>query len=285
MDWMNELEKTTRMRVHRGNLPYLEFPAWECFPKLICGFTTREGGVSKGYFASFNLAADRGDDAEAVAENMRRWCAAMGIPRENLVRPYQTHTTRVECVDSGLLMRYREDASVLDGVDGLITNIPGIVLGLSFADCTPIYLYDESRQVCALSHAGWRGTVGGIAPKTVRRMQEVYGCRPEDLQAAIGPAISQENYQVSQEVMDAVEGCLDGDTEGVLIPDGPGHAKADIPEVNRRLLIRAGVRPERILMSGVCTYRFGERIFSHRYSEGKRGVNCAFLGIREDGRE
>lgn len=269
------------MRKVPGPVPYLTFPDWETYEELLCGFTTKEGGVSEGEFASLNLATDRGDDATAVTENLRRWYTLMEVPAESVLRPHQTHTAKVVSADADTLARYRENPEVLDAVDGIVTDLREVAVGLSFADCVPVYFYDPERHVIGIAHAGWRGTVGRIVQETVRKMEEDFGCRTENIRAAVGPCIGQAHYQVDETVIRAVEECLDGEVpEGVLLPDGPGHALVDLARVNRELLLRCGIREEQILMGQVCTWCHGDTLYSHRKTGGRRGVQCAFMKLR-----
>ena len=168
----NEVEKDT---------PYLSYPLFEKTGIVRHGFSTRLGGVSEGYFASLNLSFDRGDDKEAVMENFRRIGESMGVRCEDMVLSKQTHTTNVRVVteeDRGKGIVKERDYT---DVDGLVTNIPGICLVTSYADCVPLYFVDPVRKVIGLSHSGWRGTVGKIGRKTVQLMQEKFSSDPADI--------------------------------------------------------------------------------------------------------
>ena len=185
------------------------------------GFSTRLGGVSEGCFSSLNLGFHRGDREEAVQENFRRIAASMGVRCEDMVLSRQTHTTNVWVVteeDRGMgmtcSMEYSKRASEnpgrsasggfqleangkLEGVDGLVTNIPGICLVTFYADCVPLFFVDPVKKVIGLSHSGWRGTVGKIGRVTVELMQQQYGCEPCDILAAVGPSVCRDCYEVS----------------------------------------------------------------------------------------
>ena len=140
--------------------PYLQFPLLERTGIVDHGFSTRLGGVSRGEFASLNLSFDRGDEPEAVRENFRRIGASIGVKCEDMVLSQQTHTTNIRLIkeeDRGKgVVRERDYTDV----DGMITDVPGICLVTSFADCVPLYFVDPVKKVIGLSHSGWRGTVG-----------------------------------------------------------------------------------------------------------------------------
>lgn len=162
------------------------FPSLEAVGMVVHGFSTRLGGVSEGIYSSMNVSFTRGDQEEAVRENYRRLGAAVGFSCENLVCSDQTHTTNLRVAteeDRGKGFTRRKDYT---DVDGLVTNVPGLVLATFYADCVPLYLVDPVRRCIGLSHAGWRGTAGKIGKKTAELMTEQYGSRPEDLLAAIG---------------------------------------------------------------------------------------------------
>ena len=158
------------------------------------GFSTRLGGVIAGYYASMNLSFDRGDRKEAVAENFRRIGEALGVRCEDMVISRQTHTTNVRIVtnaDRGKRITRERDYT---DVDGLVTNVPGICLVTSYADCVPLFFVDPVKKVIGLSHSGWRGTVGKIGRKTVELMHERFGSDPADILAAVGPSVCMDCY-------------------------------------------------------------------------------------------
>ena len=189
----DEVEKET---------PYLEYPLFQKTGIVTSAFSTRLGGVSEGYYSSLNLSFDRGDDPARVLENFKRIGASMGVAVEDMVLSKQTHTTNVRVVteeDKGKgVMRERNYTDV----DGMITNVPGICLVTSYADCVPLYFVDPVKKAIGLSHSGWRGTVGKIGKNTVQLMQENFGSKPEDLLAAVGPSVCMDCYEVSEDVIE-----------------------------------------------------------------------------------
>ena len=172
-----------------GETPYLEYPLFRSTGIVKNGFSTRLGGVSRGCWSSLNLSFDRGDDPEAVRENFRRIGAAMGVQPEDMVLSKQTHTTNVRVMteqDRGKGITRERDYT---DVDGMITNVPGLCLVTSYADCVPLYFVDPVKKAIGLSHSGWRGTVGKIGKETVRMMETEYGSDPADILAAVGPSV------------------------------------------------------------------------------------------------
>ena len=178
-----------QMNFHRaGAVEYLTFPALEALPLIRHAFSTRSGGVSPGVFSSMNLSFGRGDPDENVRENYRRFCRAAGFDPESLVLSAQDHHTVVRAVTRADRGRGITRERGWQGVDGLMTDEPGVTLVTHYADCVPLYFVDPVKRVVALSHAGWRGTVAQMAAVTVGAMERTYGCRAEDLVAAIGPS-------------------------------------------------------------------------------------------------
>ena len=191
------------MNVNQKNeVTWLTYPAFEKFSGIVHGFSTRLGGVSQGIYESMNLSFTRGDDEAAVRENYRRLSDAMGFSMEDIVTSDQTHTTNVRVVteeDRGNgITKPRPYADV----DGMITNVPGLVLATFYADCVPLFFIDPVHKAVGLSHSGWRGTVGKIGKATVEKMTEEFQTDPSELYVAIGPSICQDCYEVSEDVID-----------------------------------------------------------------------------------
>ena len=265
----------------QAGVPFFVFPSIEKTGAVVHGFSTRLGGVSEGIFSSMNVSFTRGDREEAVRENYRRLGAAMGFSCENLVCTDQTHTVNLRVVteeDRGKGFVRPKDYT---DIDGLVTDVPGLVLAAFYADCVPLYLVDPVRRCIGLSHAGWRGTVGKIGKKTVELMREQYGSRPEDLVAAIGPSICQSCYEVSKDVIEKFQEAFDERFWPELFyeKDG-GKYQLNLWRANELGFLEAGVRAERIAAAGVCTCCNPELLFSHRASRGRRGNLGAFLMLK-----
>lgn len=273
-------EKPVMVQNRAGDMEYLTFPMLDELPCIRHLFTTRLGGVSKGMFASMNLSFTRGDNKEDVMENFRRVGRALFTEPEAFVCSDQTHTTNIRVVtkeDMGKgLVRERD----YKDIDGLITKEKGIVLSAFYADCVPLYFVDPVKKVIGLSHSGWKGTVGKIGPGTVRRLQEEFGSKPEELICAIGPSICKDCYEVSGDVAARVEKCFSGNKkilEQVLFPKEDGKYQLDLWKANRFLLEEAGVKSEHIQTTDICTCHNPYYLFSHRASMGKRGNLGAFI--------
>ncbi len=268
---------------------YLTFPNLEKLSFLTHLFTTRLGGVSKGALASLNFSYARGDDAANVDENFARAAQAMGVSVQDMAFTDQTHTANVRVVtekDRGKgIVRSRD----YKDVDGLITNIPGIVLCAFFADCVPVYLADPVHRAVGLVHSGWRGTVASIAQAALNKMRDVYGTRPEECVAAIGPSICRECYEVGEDVAGAFERVFGLPTafsreeaeekERILYRKPGGRYQLDLWLANRIVLLEAGVPQENIFVTDICTCCNPELLFSHRASRGQRGNLGAFIKI------
>ena len=184
-------------------LPYLSFSSYEALPYIRHMFTTREGGVSKDIYESLNLSFTRGDDETAVLENYRRVAQALGTSIDHIVTSDQTHTTNVRPVGKEDLGKGITRPRDYKDVDGMITDQPGVLLAIFYADCVPLYFVDPVHKAIGLSHSGWRGTVGRMGQATVEAMERSFGSQPKDLLCAIGPSICQDCYEVSRDVAEA----------------------------------------------------------------------------------
>ena len=270
------------MRENRsGTVPFLSFPLLDDLGIVTDAFSTREGGVSQGIYATLNFAMNRTDDPAAVRENYKRMAETLGVTPDKMVLSHQTHTTNIRPVtlaDAGKGVTRPRD---YEDVDGLVTDVPGLMLVTSFADCVPLYFVDPVRRAIALSHSGWRGTVNRMGQVTVERMRRQFGSRPEDLFAAIGPCICKDCYEVDETVAEGFRAHFpEKQIPRFLRPGREGHYQLDLPEANRLILEDAGILPEHLAMSGLCTCCEPERFFSHRASHGQRGNLCAFLMLR-----
>ena len=254
-------------------MPLLSFDAWKDFSDIRHCFTTRGGGVSTGIYASLNFRRDADDSEDNIQENFRRLARFFNTTSDRVVCAKQTHTANVRLVteaDAGKGTVRKRDYT---DIDGLVTNEKKLVLFTSHADCVPLYFYDPIKRVIGLSHSGWRGSVQEIGKKTVELMVGAYGSDPSDIYAAIGPSICADCYEVSRDVADEVKKLFDGSEENSVIRPGAaeGRYQLDLWELNRRILLRAGIRKERITVGNLCTCCNPGELFSHRATSGKRG--------------
>lgn len=271
------------MRVCRyKRITYLTFPLLEETGLVRHLFSTREGGVSRGIYASMNLSYSRGDEREAVDENFRRIAEIFGSTPERMVCSRQTHTTNIRVVTEADCGKGTVRKTDYEDVDGLITNIPDIILGTFYADCVPLYFVDKKNKAIGLAHSGWRGTVNRMGEQVLKEMNKAYGTRPEDVAAAVGPSICQDCYEVGGEVAEAFRELAVGEWESIL-KEGKekGKYQLDLQKANQQILINAGVPREQTAVSDICTCCNGGLMFSHRASRGKRGNLGAFMELRK----
>lgn len=259
---------------------YLTYPALEKLPGFVHAFSTRLGGVSKGIYSSMNLSFTRGDNENSVMENYRRLAEAVGFSVENIVTSDQTHTANVRVITEADRGNGITKPCPYTDVDGMITNVPGLVLATFYADCVPLYFIDPVQKAIGLSHSGWRGTAAHIGAVTVRKMQEEYGSLPENIYGAIGPSICQECYEVSEDVILEFQKTFPEESwKKLFYRKENGKYQLNLWEANRQIMLEAGLSEEHISLPGLCTCCNPEFLFSHRASRGKRGNLGAFLGI------
>jgi YfiH family protein len=239
---------------------------------LIHAVFTRLGGVSRGSFATLNVGRTVGDDAEAVAENHARIYAHLGVDAGQVATAGQVHGNHVAVVQAG------DGGRLFPNTDGLVTAEPGIALMLRFADCQPILLYDPAHHALGLAHAGWRGVAQGIALRAVEKMQEVFGSRPAELIAGLGPAIGPCCYTVGHDVAAAMGYALP-DWSRVLVPHGEEAWQLDLPAANAQQLAAAGVRT--IEQAELCTATHNDEFFSHRADQGRTGRFAVVAFLKE----
>ncbi len=266
-----ELRKT-------GELEYLVFPRLDKIDFIRHMFATRLGGVSKGPYSEANFSHTRGDDDKAVDENYKRVALALGNNNglNDFVCTFQTHTTNIRVVteeDRGKgTVRDREYVDV----DGLITNVPGIILTTYHADCPAIYIIDPVNKAIGLCHSGWRGTYGRIGSKAIQKMQETYGTKAADIICAISPSICKDCYEIGDDVYyNFKEGFGD-----VVFPGRKeGKWQLDLWKTIKNTLLDSGVKSENIIITDICTCCNPDLLFSHRVHKEKRGNLAAFLEI------
>ena len=231
-------------------------------PDVVAFSTTRHGGCSTGSYATFNINRYCGDSEDDIRVNREALCQTLGIADDRLIMPHQVHETKGATVDEpfiALNATARQEA--LEGVDAIMTNLEKVCVGVSTADCIPVLLYDkEKHAVCAI-HAGWRGTVKRIGAKAIEEMTETYGTQPQQLVAQIGPGIHLDSFEVGNEVYEAFEQA-GFDMPTISMKREKWHI--DLPECNRQQLITAGLEPQNVKVSPICTYQQSADYFSAR---------------------
>lgn len=285
-----------------NGVEFVAVPGWEKLPWLWHGFSTRIGGVSRAYTdaegqGELNLGFTTDDSRENVLRNRELLAEAVtGSAATPIATIRQIHSSVIA------IAKQAESGPVCGG-DGLITDRPGLLLGVMTADCTPVLVADPRRKVVAAFHAGWRGTVKRIVESGIGRMQLEFGSRPDDLIAAIGPGIGPCCYAVGEEVLSEFRSqfvyadqlfheVYDDDPVKRKYPmlfltqRAPGHSPTgpalhlNVTEANRRQLLDAGLKPASIKMAGGCTQCQPELYFSHRGQQGRAGRMMNVIGIR-----
>ncbi|MDQ0206435.1 peptidoglycan editing factor PgeF [Alkalicoccobacillus murimartini] len=250
------------------------------YPGLTAGFTTRHGGVSQSPFSSFNLGLHVADSDRDVVNNRHKLAEELGYPLSTWIVGEQVHETKIVKVskqDAGLGTESLQSA--IAGTDGLYTRDTGILLTSLYADCVPLFFIAPSYQTIGLAHAGWKGTVGQIGPRMISRWQSEEGIEAKDIHVLIGPSISGEAYEVNDVVIKAVDHCLSVEMKKPYIQKENGRFLLDLKQLNKSLLLQAGIHESNIYLSSICTFS-DERMFSHRGDHGTTGRMMSVIGQR-----
>ncbi len=267
------------------DVPYLSFPVLSEISFLKHAFSTRLGGVSSDIFSSMNFGVDAftvKDDPANIMENYTRMANSIGVDPHSLVISRQVHKTNIRVVNENDRGKGLFSPTDYEEIDGLITNQPNITLVTKYADCVPLYFVDPKNKAIGLTHSGWRGTVKKIGKITVEEMNKNFGSNPKDIIAVVGPSICVDCYEIGEEVAEEFKKAFPKNYEnGILIAKGNGKYQLNLWEANRTVLSEAGLLPENIHISGVCTCCNSDLFFSHRKTEGKRGSLAAFLALTE----
>jgi len=237
-------------------------------------FSTRLGGISPLPADALSLGNFSQDERANIVENRRRFLAALEIDNWPMVTAKQIHSADVRSVVD------TEDAhSEPQPGDALTANAAGILLAIQTADCMPVLIADERTRAFAAIHAGWRGTLAGIVARTIERMQQQYGSRPEYLHAALGPAICAEVFEVGAEVLDAFRDKYSYAEElfSNTQPNGKGHINLNL--ANIRQLADSGLRADRIYDCGLCTWTRNDLFFSYRLERGAEKPVGRLMGV------
>ena len=285
---MNQLKEhpfpLVEYKISTGILPMVESPLFQRETGLKHGFSTRKGGVSKEHLTSLNLSFSVEDAKENVLENFRRIGERFGKTPEDFVLSKQSHETKVLKVgtkDRGKGITKDRD---YEGIDALITDEEGIILSCFSADCVPILFYDPIHKAVGACHSGWRGTKGKILQNVVEEMRKHFSSNPAEILVAIGPSICKEQYVVSEDLaLSFLEDYPDvGENSSSPIQRiSKDKFQLDLWDLNRRIALDSGIKEEHISISGYCTMENPELFFSHRYSQGKRGLQGAFICLKD----
>lgn len=267
----------------KGDITYLQVPAFKKAGLLKHGFSTRQGGVSTGYQSSMNLGyATELENPENVKKNYELFSEAIGVKPDHIVMIWQTHEDKVACVTGDNRGEGYNKEVELHGYDGQMTNDKDVVLVTTYADCVPLMFYDPKKQVIATSHGGWRGTVLGIGKKTVVKMCETYGCLPEDILVAIMPSIGPCHFEVSLDVKEKFDKVFNRDIiDKIVLPHKSDQSKCmiNLQEAHKASLLQAGILNTNITVTDLCTYCESDILFSHRKTKGKRGSMAVMMSL------
>jgi hypothetical protein len=252
-----------------GQVEYYRFDQWA---GLRHGIFTRKGGVSAAPWSSLNMGGNVGDNKEAVRRNHDLMYQALRLPPDRACSVWQVHGREV--ILASRPMRGRRWLALADGV---VTDCLDTPLVMRFADCTPVLLFDPIRGVVGMVHAGWRGTVLGVSANAVQTMIKRFGCKPQTIQAGIGPSIGPAHYQVGKEVVQAAREYF-GTIDGLVDYDSKAHtAHFNLWAANALDLRRTGV--ECIEIAAICTAENTHEFFSHRAEMGRTGRFGAVVSL------
>jgi YfiH family protein len=233
---------------------------------------SRQGGVSPDPWSSLNLGSTVGDDPVRVSENKSKLLAAIGYFPGQLAQIHQVHSAHVEVVNKPV-----ERNSVLVRGDAMISNTPGLLMLMRFADCVPILFFDPVKNTAGIAHAGWEGTVKEVVIAAVKELKKQFGTDPSDLITGIGPSIGPDHYEIGEDVIEEVKITFPDNWEEILI-EGPDSVKLDLWEANKISLKKAGVR--HIETAEICTACNVKDWYSHRAENGRTGRFAAVIGLK-----
>ncbi|KPU28309.1 polyphenol oxidase [Caloranaerobacter sp. TR13] len=241
-------------------------------------FTTRKGGVSPEPYYSLNLGIKTGDEVDNIKKNFLKVFEIIDTCKKNVVFSNQVHGTNIQIVDDEIFTNKINKKGFTYGVDGLITNIKNITLVTFYADCVPIFFLDKGKQVVGLAHAGWRGTVKGIACKMIDVLIEKFNSQLEDILVGIGPSIGQCCFEVGEEVFREFEKVYPDIIDNITQKNSDKYY-IDLWETNRLILEKKGILPSNITISGLCTSCNTELFFSYRKENGRTGRMAALIKL------
>jgi YfiH family protein len=263
---------------------YLTYEIFEPYVNVTNVVTTRHRGRSVPPYGSLNLALHVGDDPDAVLENRAIIAQLFGFEPEWFTVSQQIHGSAVAVVGShdrgsGAIV----EGDAVKGADAMVTNAPGTPLMILVADCVALSLFDPRNNAIGIAHAGWRGTCGRIAEKTVQTLVETYGSDPADILVGVGPSVGPCHFTVGSDVVDAFRGEFGDGISAYLQEDPEGTSRLDLWEANTVQLLTAGVSRDHIEQSGLCTVCRADLFFSHRYHHGFSGRFAAVMMLHATG--
>jgi hypothetical protein len=257
----------------KGPIEYLEATALSEFDFLTHAFCTRRGGISEGKFFSLNFSSQEGDSTENARQNWKILATAFNLEVKQFFVVNQVHGDRILIIDhnaQGFISHQPYQC------DAIITNQPGLAIGIKTADCVPVLFLDKIKRIVGVAHAGWKGTSLNIAAKVVDTFVKKLLCRADDIIAVIGPAIGPCCYQVDEVVFNSMKG--DKDRESFFSPCCmKGRWMLDLPLANRLQIISRGILPTNVYATDYCTSCNTGIFFSHRREGGNTGRQLNFI--------
>jgi YfiH family protein len=244
-----------------GNM--ITYKLLEKYKEIAHFCTERQGGVSMGNYASFNLSPFSGDNPDHITINHQILCDKLDIKPDKLIVPYQIHGTEIcEINNSFFKLSEEEKSNAINGIDTLFTRLPNVCIGVTTADCVPLQFFDPVQKVIAVAHAGWRGTCSRISEKTIHTLIEKCNCNPADILVTIGTSISSKVYEVGKEVVAKFKEVGFDVSEIITVRNNSLYL--DLWKANQQSLEKVGILKDHIEISGICTFTENERFFSAR---------------------
>lgn len=251
-------------------ITWLKVPQWQSYEGLLYGFMGRRGGRSIGAYAGLNVSLRVGDDMQTVNDNVCDLKRAVGIHDGRIITMSQVHS-------DGLVEVGETKAKEVGEADGMVTRQRGSYLGVLTADCVPILFVAPERKAVAVVHAGWRGSLAGIAAKMVRLFAEKYGAAASEIQAALGPSIGACCYEIQDDVAGPLLACW-GALAETSLEQRNGKRFLDLRRLNRGILQQAGMSASAIFEIGPCTSCAADEFFSYRRERSETGRQLSFIG-------
>lgn len=280
---------------HTEHTEFLLFEHLASVPRVVHAVFTRKRGFSKTPFAGLNASFTTGDDAETVRRNKDAIVAALGLPlvgarpvHGNAAVFVERHELRADADEQADPVARLQGRLRHTDADAMLSDASGFAFCWAYGDCSPILLYDPAHHAFALVHAGWRGTAGAVAPRAIAAMRQRWGTRPADLLVGVGPTIGSCCYEVNEQVRERFAADpLAWETARFVVrePDESRQGTGlylDIPASNYQQLLAAGVAPEHIEMTEICTGCRTDLFFSHRREPWPSGRFAVAIGLRDE---
>lgn len=271
---MKDLSNKNVIHIKKKDIEYIQFRKLLEYKELVHAFTLRVNDFDIGGNSTFTENKDK------YIESYKTLATELEFDYNNIIRPYQTHSDNVRVIEKRV-----DEINVfpeyLNNTDGLITSNTDIIFSLTFADCTPLFLYDPIKKVIGNIHSGWRGTIQKIGKKAVELMIKEYNCNPKDIICCIGPTIRKDHFEVKQDVeeMFRKEFSYTGKIDEIIIKDNINDSYyIDTVLINKTILKEVGLKDANIIDSNICTVCNSDLI--HSYRKKSEGRNTAILGIR-----